>query len=138
MTSKFLRPLFVIAAVYDLVLGIAFTFMPLSIFRYFEVTPPDYLGYVQFPALLLLIFAAMFFRIASDPVRYRYLIWYGIGLKVAYSGVAFWHYFTSDLPWMWMPWAVFDIVFLVFFLAALVTTRNSRVAGATNTMERQT
>jgi hypothetical protein len=84
------------------------------------------MAYVQFPALLLLIFAAMFFRIASDPVRHRDLIPYGIALKVSYCSVAFWYYFTSVISNMWMPWAYADLVFLVLFIIAWIKTGNKK------------
>ncbi len=125
MKSYWLRPLFVIAGIYDLVLGIAFVFFPGSVFGLFDVAEPDYLGYVQFPGLLLFVFAAMFFRIARDPGLYRFMIWYGVGLKASYSAVAFSYYFGAELPWMWMPVAVIDVVFLVLFFVALWITKEA-------------
>ena len=73
-----LKPFFILAALYDAILGIAFLFFSAAIFQAFGVTPPNHLAYVQFPALLLLVFAAMFYRVATDPVRNRELILYGI------------------------------------------------------------
>ncbi len=128
MKSIWLKPLFIVAGVYDLILGFAFVFVPGSIFDFFDVAQPDYLGYVQFPGLLLFVFAAIFFRIARDPVAYRFMMWYGVWLKASYSAVAFSYYFASDLPWMWMPMAVVDLVFLLLFFAALWVTR--RVVAA--------
>ncbi len=66
----------------------------------------------------MLIFAAMFFRIASDPLKNRELILYGIALKVAYCGTIFWYQFTQGIPFMWIPLAWADILFLVIFLFA--------------------
>ena len=43
---------------------------------------------------------------------------YGIGLKVSYCGVVFWHWFTAGIPSMWKPFAVADLVFLVLFVWA--------------------
>ena len=80
--------------------------------------PPNHPAYVQFPALLLFIFAVMFFRIAADPVRNRELILYGIGLKIAYCGTAFWYQLAGGIPFMWIPWAWADLIFLALFLVA--------------------
>lgn len=80
------------------------------------------------PALLLLVFAAMFFRIASDPVKYRHMIVYGIGLKAAYSGTAFWYQLRGNIPPMWIPVAWLDLTFLVLFVLALRSTPASRAA----------
>ena len=118
MNSTWIRPFFIVSALYDGILGIAFVFFWAVIYRHFGVTPPNHAAYVQFPALLLLIFSAMFFRIARNPVLNRDLILYGVALKAAYSGVAFWYFFTSEVPAMWMPFAWADLVFLVLFLIA--------------------
>jgi hypothetical protein len=83
------------------------------------------MGYVQFPAALLLIFALMFLAIARDPVGRRHLIPYGILLKVSYCGVVFFHWFTAGVPYMWKPFAVIDIVFLALFGWAYGSLRRS-------------
>lgn len=119
------RALFVIAALYDGLLGLAFLFFPLVIFAYYGVEPPNHPGYVQFPALLLLVFAAMFMRIASNPAKNHSLIPYGIALKASYSGLAFWYITTTGIPSMWIPWAWADLVFLVVFLFVWLKLRRS-------------
>lgn len=116
--KSWIKPLFIIAALYDGILAIAFLFFASALFQWFGVTPPNHLAYVKFPALLLLIFAAMFLRIASDPVKNRDLIPYGIALKIAYSGTAFWYQVTQGIPSMWIPWAWADLGFLVLFVIA--------------------
>ncbi len=118
MNGRWIKPLFVLAGLYDGILGLAFLFSAMAIFRGFGVEPPNHVGYVQFPALLLLIFAAMFFHIAADPVRHRGLIPYGMALKLSYSGLVFWHQATGGLPFMWIPWAWADLAFFVLFAAA--------------------
>jgi hypothetical protein len=79
------KSLFVFAALYDGLLGLAFVFFPLAIFAYYGVEPPNHPAYVQFPALLLLIFAALFLRIAGNPVKNYHLIPYGIGQGFLYG-----------------------------------------------------
>ena len=130
MDKDWIRPLFILAGLYDGILAVAFLFFASSIFQWFGVEAPNHAAYVKFPALLLLIFAAMFFRIASDPVKNRELILYGVGLKAAYSGTAFWYQITQGMPFMWIPWAWADVVFLVLFLLAWKSL--ARVPGAGN------
>lgn len=108
---------FLIAALYDGLLGLAFLIAPGSLFGLFQVTPPNHIGYVQFPALLLVLFAWMFLRIARDPVSCRNLIPYGIGLKVSFCSVVFGHWVMNGIPAMWKPFAVADLIFLVLFFA---------------------
>ena len=52
-------------------------------------------------------------RIAQDPIAHRDLIPYGIGLKAAYSGLVFWYQLTEGVPFMWIPFAWVDVVFLL-------------------------
>lgn len=112
------RALFVLAGLYDGVLGLAFLANGPGLFERFNVTPPNHWGYVQFPALLLLIFALMFFSIAVRPRANRGLIWYGVLLKVGYCGVVFRYWFGGGIPGMWKPFALIDLGFLILFVLA--------------------
>ena len=82
MKSDWRKWLFTIAAIYDGLFGLIFFFSWRDVYRHFNVMPPNHEGYVKFPALLLIIFGAMFLQIARDPDRNRNLIAYGIALKV--------------------------------------------------------
>jgi hypothetical protein len=126
--AKWIVALFVLAACYDGVLGLLFLVAPEYPFERFDVTPPNHMGYVQFPAALLLIFALMFIAVARDPVANRQLIIYGILLKVAYCGVAFWYWLSTDIPVIWKPFAVLDLAMGVLFAWAYVVL-GSTAAG---------
>jgi hypothetical protein len=116
--EKIISLLFIIASLYDGLLGILFLFAGGKVFEYFQVTPPNHPGYVQFPALLLIVFAIMFCMIARNPLANKNLISYGILLKVSYCGVVFFHWFATGIPNMWKPFAIFDLVFLGLFIWA--------------------
>jgi hypothetical protein len=124
MRKNWIKVLFIIGGLYDGILGIAFLIIPGRLFQMFDVPPPNHFGYVKFPALLLIVFALMFFEIAGDPVKFRALIPFGIGLKIAYCSTVFWYDLTSGIPSMWMPWAWADLVFIALFLYALRATGN--------------
>ena len=108
--------LFVISGLYDGLLGLAFLFRGPLLFQYFQVTPPNHFGYIKFPALILIVFGAMFLRIASDPRKYRDMIPLGMGLKVAYVSTVFYYQMHGGLPAMWIPFAWADLGFLVLFV----------------------
>lgn len=110
--------LFWIAAAYDGVLGVIFLIAPGMPFRVMEIPPPNHVGYVQFPAALLIVFALLFAAVARKPARNRNLIPYGIGLKVSYCSITFLYWIFSTLPFMWKPFAVFDLAFGVLFYMA--------------------
>ncbi|MBN2170879.1 MAG: hypothetical protein JW819_06130 [Candidatus Krumholzibacteriota bacterium] len=123
MGKTAVRVLFVIAAVYDGVLGLVFLVAPAAMFRWFGVTPPNHYGYVQFPALLLIVFGLLFAAVARNPVRNRNLIPYGVMLKIAYCGTVFAYWLSQGIPGMWKPFAIADLAFLVLFLWAYRSPR---------------
>ena len=115
---RWVSPLFWLAAVYDGGLGVLFLVAPRLPFEWFEVTPPNHMAYVQFPAALLIIFGLMFVAVALRPVANRGLILYGVLLKLAYAGIAGAYWITSDIPGMWKPLAVCDLAMAVLFAGA--------------------
>lgn len=120
--ARWIAPLFAVAALYDGVLGVAFLTLPRRLFEMAGVTAPNHVGYVQFPAALLLIFAWMFVAVARSPVRHRNLIPYGILLKAAYCGVAGAHWLAAGIPYMWKPFVVIDLLMGVLFAWAYLDT----------------
>ena len=54
------------------------------------------------------------------PVRNRSLIPYGMLLKVAYVAVTVRYWLVGELPWIWKPFTVIDVVMLVLFVWAYV------------------
>jgi len=113
-----IRALFVVAGLYDGLLGLAFLTAGPALYDRFGVAPPNHWGYVQFPALLLVTFAIMFFAIAARPRARRELIPYGMMLKISYCGVTLYHWLAGGLPGMWKPFTVADLIFLVLFVWA--------------------
>ncbi len=130
MTGDWRKPLFYVSALYDGVLGIAFLFFWPRVFAMFNVTPPNHGGYVQFPALMLVMFGFLFLRIARDPDANRELINYGIGLKLSYSGLVFWHMAATGVPSMWVPFAWLDLGFVILYVIARMSpARHARAAA---------
>jgi len=121
-----IRGLFLVAAIYDGLLGLAFLFAGDAVFQWYGVTPPNHPGYVQFPAALLVVFALMFLAVARDPARNRNLIPYGILLKASFCGVVFFHWLTAGIPGMWKPFCLCDLAFLAAFAWAWVALGNSK------------
>jgi hypothetical protein len=136
MTKHVTRPittLFLVAAAYDGLLGLVFLVAPGAVFRGTGVPEPNHLAYVQFPAALLLIFAAMFTAVARDPRGHRDLIVYGILLKIAYCSLAFWYWFTAGIPGLWKPFAVIDAVMGAIFAWSYAELGKSAVVNSVST-----
>ena len=116
MKATWIKLVLAASGVYDGVIGVALFFAAPAIFRAFHVEPPNHDGYIRFPALVLLIFAAMFFRAAADPVGRRDVLLYGAALKLSYFGLVFWYYFRGGVPAMWIPLAWADVAFFTLFV----------------------
>jgi len=125
MSIKWIKLLFIISGIYDAFLGAAFLLFGEAVFRWVEVTPPNHMGYVQFPALLLILFGIMFLMIAKDPQGRREWIPFGMGLKISYCGVVFWYQFHGGIPMIWIPWAWADLCFLLLFITAWWSLRKA-------------
>lgn len=114
-TTTGVRALFAAAFLYDFGLGVAFLAAGPAIYDAFKVPPPSHWGYVQFPALLLLVFGLMFLAVAVRPQANRRLIPYGMLLKASYAGVVLAHWLGGGVADMFKPFAILDLVWLALF-----------------------
>lgn len=115
--------LFWLTGTYDFSIGLAFLALGPRLFFAAGVTPPNHWGYVEFGALMLMTFGAMFFAIAVRPVANRNLIPFGVMFKLSYVAVVVFHWATGDVPDLFKPFAVVDAGMLVLFLHAYVALR---------------
>ena len=67
---KLISGFYWLAGLYDGLLGLIFLFLGMAVFEYYQITPPNHIGYIQFPAALLIIFGLMFIAVAKNPVGY--------------------------------------------------------------------
>lgn len=117
-----IRALFLIAALYDGVLGLAFLVAPLALYNAMGIPPPNHLAYIQFPAALLLVFAIGFLMVARSPQNGRSIIPLGMLLKLSYSSIVLGHWALGSIPAVWTVFAWIDLLFLIGFALAWKTT----------------
>jgi hypothetical protein len=113
-----IRALFIVAGLYDGILGIAFLIAAPSLFSQMGIPGPSHWGYIHFPAMLLIVFALAFFAVAQNPHANRNLIPFGIALKLSYCSTVFYNWFASGVPNIWKPFAFVDLLFLLLFIWA--------------------
>lgn len=130
MMPGWLRPLFLTAAIYDLVLGVVFGLGFRPIYSRFGIELPNHDAYVQLPAALIAVFGVGFWFVARDPVRHRGIVTLGVLLKLSFAGIVLAHRFTDGIPDLWVPFAVCDLLFAVAFLAALPAIPERRPGAA--------
>lgn len=130
MTAKWIRPMFWVAALYDLALGAAFLLAWRAIYAGFGVAPPNHPAYVQFAAAVVAIFGIGFGLVAQAPQRNRDLILLGILFKLAYVITVLSYWVRGQIPGMWVPFAWSDLAFALVFAAALTSLAKSAPAAA--------
>jgi len=123
MSLKAIKVLFWIAALYDLILGLAFGLFYQPIYARFGVELPNHPGYVQLSAMFIFIIGVGFYLVARNPRENRQIILLGILMKIGFCLVVFSHLFFGTVPPIYVPFAVLDFLFLVSFLPAYAAIR---------------
>lgn len=118
MSLPTVRCIFLVAALYDFLIGLAFLLFGPQLFETAGVPQPNHWAYIQFGALLLIVFGIMFFAVAFDPVANRNLMPFGLLLKLAYTGLVAYYWATTDCPLLFKPFAIIDAAMFVLFLLA--------------------
>lgn len=115
--EKYYRILFGIAAIYDLALGIIFTFFPGRAFAMLGIADklPAFGGYLTLLGAFVLVIGVAYALIArGDLQRNADLILVGALYKLAYAATAIFYWATAGLPHIVFG-AVFGVADAVFF-----------------------
>lgn len=116
--ERYYRGLFLVAAIYDLTLGIAFTFLYKPAFELLDVTPPES-GYVPLLGSFLFVIGVAYYLIwRGDLFRNRDMIFVGTLYKLAYASIALIFWAIGDVPHVAFA-AVFGLADVVFFILML-------------------
>lgn len=118
--DSYWKALFLIAAIYDLILGIAFFFFYTQIYSYFNIALPDYPAYLQMATAFVIAMGIGYYFVFRNMYRNIDLVKLGIVYKAVYSGLTGYFYFagTANITFMWF--AVIDALFLIIFVWFLV------------------
>ena len=118
--ERWYRRLFLVATIYDVVLGVVFLFFAGWAFDLLDIRAemPEG-GYVPLIGAFLLVIGIAYWLIyRADLVENRDLIAVGTLYKLAYSGVGFWVWAFDEVPHVAFV-AVFGIADVVFFVLML-------------------
>jgi len=116
--EKYYRGLFTIAAFYDLVLGLTFTFFPARAFAGLGISDklPAFGGYLTLLGAFVLVLGITYALIARGDLRDNAdLILVGALYKLAYAVTAFYYWAAGALPHVVFG-AVFGVADAVFFV----------------------
>jgi hypothetical protein len=116
--EKYYRGLFYLAAVYDALLGITFTFFPARAFAALGISEklPAFGGYFTLLGAFVLVIGIAYFLIARGDLRRNAdLILIGTLYKLAYAGTAFFYWSQGSLPHVAFG-VLFGVADAVFFI----------------------
>lgn len=116
----FFKNLFLIAAVYDFVLGILFFFFYKSILNYFNIPVPEIPAYLQMCAAFVIAIGMGYYFVYKNLYKNIDLVKLGIVYKFAYSFVVIYFYLTGLDYLIFLILAICDIIFMILFIWFLV------------------
>lgn len=118
------KTIFLIAAIYDFILGIAFFAFYKQIFTYFNIPIPSSPIYLQMAAAFVIAMGIGYCFIYKNLYRNIDLVKLGIVYKTVYSGLVGYFYFANLAHIIFLCFAIFDIIFLVLFIWFLNYAKN--------------
>jgi len=116
--EKYYRSLFTIAAFYDLLLGLTFTFFPARAFAALGISEklPAFGGYITLLGAFVLVIGIAYALISRGDLRYNAdLILVGTLYKLAYAATAFYYWAAGNIPHVIFV-ALFGVADAVFFV----------------------
>jgi hypothetical protein len=114
------RPFFLVAALYDIILGAVFVVASEPILKAIGMTLPPHIAYIQLAAVFIFVQGLSYWLAFRDPFANLGIVRVGVAYKVAYAGLVLYYLVIGQLPSVFfIPWAVFDLVFLVGFVMFL-------------------
>ena len=113
----FFRGFFLVAAFYDLILGLAFFFLYPWVYRSLGISLPTEPAYLHTAAAFVFVQGIMYLMVFRNMERNVDLVLVGAIYKAVYSGVAFYHWGMGTLPHsIFILFAILDLIFLALFL----------------------
>lgn len=117
---SFYRTVFRVAALYDIVLGIGFFFFWKWLFDALGVAPPANTSYIHITAAYVFMQGLGYWFVARDMLRNVDIVKLGVIYKALYIAMSVYYLAIGELLHEVFAWfAVFDLIFLVLFIAFL-------------------
>ena len=114
------RAFFLVAALYDVVLGAAFVVAGEPILSAIGMPMPPHIAFIQLAAIFIFVQGLSYALVFLDPPGNLGIVRVGVAYKAAYAGLAVWYLVIGILPSLFfVPWALIDLAFLVGFVLFL-------------------
>jgi hypothetical protein len=124
------RRFFVVAALYDGILGAVFFFFYNPLYRAFGIALPNHPSYVQLTAGFVFVQGVSYWLVSRNPLKNMDMVKVGIFYKAIYCGVILYYLAIGQLYgaviFAWL--AVFDVVFLALFVLFIRQAKSQGLA----------
>lgn len=114
--NSFFKWLFLVASVYDLVLGIVFFFFYKPVYEYFGITLPVYPVYLQMAAAFVIAMGVGYYFVYRNLYRNVDLVKLGVVYKLVYSALTSYFYFADLGHVIFFYFAILDAIFMALFI----------------------
>lgn len=125
------RPFFLVAALYDIVLGAAFFLLYGPLFEWMGVELPPNTSYIHLTAAFVLTQGLGYWFVYQDPLANRGIVKLGVVYKFIFSALALYYLAIDQLihP-VFLVFGVLDVLFLIGFVLFLreASAREARPA----------
>jgi len=123
------RTFFIVAAIYDLVLGAAFFFAYGPIWELLEIELPNNIAYIHLTAAFVFVQGLGYWIVAQRPARNRGIVQVGIAYKFAFASLSFYYFAIGELlhP-TFLVFGALDVLFLIGFWRFLSQTTEEPAA----------
>lgn len=118
---KYYKGLFLLVAVYDIILGIIFMFFSKSTFEFLGIAEklPEFDGYLTLIGVYVFILGIAYYLIyRGDLQKNRDLILIGILYKLGYCAVTFYYFIIGNIPHI-LFLTLFGVIDFIMFLLML-------------------
>jgi hypothetical protein len=128
---KNFKTFFLVAALYDLVLGAAFFLLYGPIFAFLDIALPYSTSYIHLTAGFVFVQGVGYWFVYQNMLRNVDIVKLGVTYKAIYALVAFYYLLAGQLPDAIFAWfGVFDVLFLIGFVRFLVVAGSTTVESA--------
>ena len=119
--QKFYKGVFLVAALYDLLLGLVFFVFYQRIYSLYGLTLNDSPAYLQLSAAFVFVQGLLYYFVYANLQRNIDIVKVGVAYKIVYAVVAFYYWAAGGLPHqMFAIFGFCDVIFIVLFILYLM------------------
>lgn len=120
------RWFFLLAAVYDMALGLVFLVAYKGMLEWIGMPLPPHVSYIHLLAIFVFVQGVSYLIAWRDPLANTGIVMVGVLYKAGYASLAAYYLVTDQIPAMFFAWfGLFDLLFLIGFVMFLGWARRA-------------